>query len=255
MNDIDQATALRDAYRRLAALGTRADQLLARTAERARFDGLLVTQERAGEFSLDEEGAAAERALAAYVEQPTAPEEDELLRYHQDRADVLRELVHEHGETHLAEDLAEAKALASAVMRRQVRVLSFGFGHHGNHLPEDLVPDVLLDLRRHFRDPHVRTDLRGLTGHDEKVRRHVMDTPGIRALLDATAAAVGAFASGPTAAPVTVAVGCAGGRHRSVAVAAALGTWLGGEFSVCVEHLDVHRPVIEAVRTKAVPTV
>lgn len=44
-------------------------------------------------------------------------------------------------------------------------------------------------------------------------------TPGITDLVTALAAAVNAFRSGPTTGPVTVAVGCARGRHRAGAVA------------------------------------
>jgi UPF0042 nucleotide-binding protein len=39
----------------------------------------------------------------------------------------------------------------------------------------------------------------------------------------------------------TVAIGCTGGRHRSVAIAKELGRRLGGAFSVSVRHRDIQR--------------
>ena len=78
--------------------------------------------------------------------------------------------------------------------------------------------DITLDLRKHFRDPHISPELRHLTARDVEVRTAVLTTPGIQALIDATAAAVVAYLSGPSAGPVTVAVFCAGGRHRAPVV-------------------------------------
>lgn len=54
-----------------------------------------------------------------------------------------------------------------------------------------------------------------MSAHDEPVRTTVLGTPGIADLLAASAAAVAAFLAGPSAGPVTVADGCAGGRHRA----------------------------------------
>jgi len=92
-----------------------------------------------------------------------------------------------------------------------VEIVSFGYLHG-----PPPAAHLTLDLRLHFRDPHVDPALREMTAYDEPVRRAVLDTDGIRNLIDATAAAVTAYRSGPSAGPVTVAVGCAGGRHRVV---------------------------------------
>ncbi|WP_373922009.1 hypothetical protein [Streptomyces sp. T12] len=75
---------------------------------------------------------------------------------------------------------------------------------------------MTIDLRHHFRDPHVSPELRYMTADDEPVRTAVLHTPGITDLVDATGTAVAAFASGPSAGAVTVADGCAGGQHRTV---------------------------------------
>lgn len=99
---------------------------------------------------------------------------------------------------------------------------------------------ITLDLRTHFRDPHVNPALRDLTAHDEPVRAAVLGTPGIRALIAAAVAVVGAYQDGPSPAPVTVAVGCAGGRHRAATVAMELGAQVGAT----VQHRDLAKPVI-----------
>ena len=102
-----------------------------------------------------------------------------------------------------------------------VTVKSFGYLHG-----QPPAAHITLDLRHHFRDPHVSPELRHMTADDEPVRLAVLGTPGIVPLIDATAVAVLAYLAGPSAGPVTVAVGCAGGRHRAPTVARALGTVL-----------------------------
>jgi RNase adaptor protein for sRNA GlmZ degradation len=92
-----------------------------------------------------------------------------------------------------------------------VKITSFGYLH-------DAPPQahVTLDLRAHFRDPHVRPELRHMTARDLAVREAVLGTPGIVGLIGATSTQVRAFRAGPTPGPLMVAVGCAGGRRRGV---------------------------------------
>ncbi|MFC9268960.1 ATPase [Streptomyces zhihengii] len=121
-----------------------------------------------------------------------------------------------------------------------VTVVSFGY----LHAP---APDAHLtvDLRHHFRDPHVAPELRHLTAHDQPVRDAVYGTPGIRALIEALAGATVAFTRGPSASPVRVAVGCAGGRHRAATVAMGLQLALADKgIEATVQHRDLHQPVI-----------
>ncbi|MCQ8194644.1 RapZ C-terminal domain-containing protein [Streptomyces rugosispiralis] len=89
--------------------------------------------------------------------------------------------------------------------------------------------DIALRLTRHFRDPHVRADLRELTAHDQVVRDTVMNTPGVRQVLAATALQVQGYLAGPTAAPITVVTQCAGGRHRAATTAMALRAVVAGD--------------------------
>ncbi len=109
----------------------------------------------------------------------------------------------------------------------QITIISFGYLHG-----EPPQAHLTLDLRRHFRDPHVSPELRYLTAEDAPVRAAVMATPGIRDLLAAAVAAVGAYASAPAGdLPVVVATGCAGGRHRAATTAIALHAVFSGDLA------------------------
>ncbi|NUP35992.1 MAG: ATPase [Streptomyces sp.] len=121
-----------------------------------------------------------------------------------------------------------------------VDIVSFGYLHEP--APE---ADVVLDLRRAFRDPHVDPRLRELTGHDRPVQKAVLRTSGVRHLLRATVRQVQAYAEGPSAGRIVIGSGCAGGRHRSVVVAERLARRLRRRgHTVTVIHRDVHRPVV-----------
>ncbi|MFJ5949719.1 ATPase [Streptomyces noursei] len=122
-----------------------------------------------------------------------------------------------------------------------VEIVSFGYLH-------DAPPKahLTIDLREHFRDPHVSPELRYMTAEDEPVRAAVLGTAGIPALVAATAAAVDAFAAGPSAGTVTVADGCAGGRHRAPTFALALAERLtAAGHHVSVHHRDLDKDVVQ----------
>ncbi|MFD5456991.1 RapZ C-terminal domain-containing protein [Streptomyces olivaceus] len=122
-----------------------------------------------------------------------------------------------------------------------VEIVSFGYLHDAPP-----VAHLTIDLRHHFRDPHVSPELRYMTAADEPVRTAVLNTSGITALVDATATAVTAFAAGPSAGTVTVADGCAGGRHRAPTFATALAARLRSDgHQVTVTHRDMARPVVQ----------
>ena len=79
------------------------------------------------------------------------------------------------------------------------------------------------DLTRFLDNPYWVPELRPLDGRDAPVRDHVLGQPAAGALLDGLEATVvpilPAYAErGRT--ELTVAFGCTGGRHRSVALAA-----------------------------------
>ena len=123
--------------------------------------------------------------------------------------------------------------------RLQVTVESFGFKHG---LPLDA--DIVMDLR-FLPNPHWEDSLRPLTGHDPKVRDFVLETAVGSAFVDQFDALLASLvpqyqAEGRTY--LTVALGCTGGRHRSVAVAEELAARLRQRgVPVRTSHRDVSR--------------
>lgn len=128
-----------------------------------------------------------------------------------------------------------------------VSITSFGYLHGDAPAAE-----VVIDLRHHFRDPHVSPELRYLTAEDQAVRDAVWNTPGIQETVAAAAVMVRGFMSGPSAKgkELRVATGCAGGRHRAASVALELQHALdlmGIESEVT--HRDLDKDVVERVVT------
>jgi UPF0042 nucleotide-binding protein len=121
----------------------------------------------------------------------------------------------------------------------RINVISFGYGHAA--APN---ADLIVDTRRLLHDPHIDPAMRQRTGHDDVVRDRVLATPGARAWIYHTAATVHALASA-CGREVTVAVGCVGGRHRSVVIAEEVtGVLRRSGCPVRLEHRDVAKPVI-----------
>ena len=128
---------------------------------------------------------------------------------------------------------------ASADSRLQVSVESFGF-KHGLPLDADMVLDV-----RFLPNPHWVPDLRPLTGHDPKVRDHVLETAAGSDFVDRIDELLASLLpqyEKEGRAYLTVAIGCTGGRHRSVATAEEIAKRLRGRgVAVRVAHRDVAR--------------
>ncbi|HVZ85358.1 MAG TPA: RNase adapter RapZ [Polyangia bacterium] len=119
-----------------------------------------------------------------------------------------------------------------------VTLLSFGF-KHGIPAEADIVLDVRF-LPNPFFVPH----LSALSGEDEQVARFVLDDPDTAAYVDEAERFLrlsvrGFLREGKSYA--TVAIGCTGGRHRSVTLAKELAHRLGGAFSISVRHRDIGR--------------
>ncbi|HKH05341.1 MAG TPA: RNase adapter RapZ [Acidimicrobiales bacterium] len=121
----------------------------------------------------------------------------------------------------------------------QVTLLSFGY-KHGLPLDADLVFDC-----RFLPNPHWVDELRPLTGLDEPVRDYVLRQPPakeflghletmMRQLLPAYVAEGKAY--------LTIAFGCTGGRHRSVAISEEVARRLRRQgFSPAVLHRDADK--------------
>lgn len=121
----------------------------------------------------------------------------------------------------------------------QSRVISFGYKHG---LPLDV--DIVLDCR-FLPNPHWVDELRPLTGLDEPVRRYLLTQDGARDLLakleDLFDLLLPAYVSEGKS-YLTIAFGCTGGRHRSVAIAEAVADILRAKgFTPTVTHRDLNR--------------
>ncbi|MGK2948890.1 MAG: RapZ C-terminal domain-containing protein, partial [Acidimicrobiales bacterium] len=119
----------------------------------------------------------------------------------------------------------------------QTRVVSFGYKHG---LPVDV--DLVLDCR-FLPNPHWVEDLRPQTGLDEPVRRYVLEQEEAGEFLGHLEGLLGLLLPAYVAegkSYLTVAFGCTGGRHRSVAIAEAVAAILRGQG---VEPTVVHRDV------------
>ena len=120
-----------------------------------------------------------------------------------------------------------------------ISLVSFGF-KHGVPFDADLVFDV-----RFLPNPHFVESLRPFDGRHERVRAFVLDDPEskemLRRLEDFLKFVLPCYEREGKA-YLTVAIGCTGGRHRSVTLAEELGRFLTGlGYAPTVVHRDLER--------------
>ncbi|CAN5856019.1 RNase adapter RapZ [soil metagenome] len=123
--------------------------------------------------------------------------------------------------------------------RLRATMVSFGY-KYGIPVDADMVADMRF-LPNPFWDPQ----LRPLSGRDDAVRDSVLGQPDAAAFLDGYEQLLGSLTGGFVREGkrfLTLAIGCTGGRHRSVAMAEALaGRLRGHQISVLVVHRDLGR--------------
>jgi len=118
-------------------------------------------------------------------------------------------------------------------------VMSFGF-KYGIPVDADMVVDA-----RFIPNPYWDPELRELTGQDAAVSSMVLTQDGVRTFIDhvvglATTTSGGYVNEGKRFA--TLAVGCTGGKHRSVAIVERIATTLREQgLSAAVVHRDLGR--------------
>ena len=162
--------------------------------------------------------------------------------------DLLREL---RGEADLVIDTSsrnvhELRAALEAAFGRdggegglRATVMSFGF-KYGLPVDADLVLDV-----RFLPNPHWIPELRPRTGLDPEVSAYVLAQPGAKELLESYGETLRIITAGYRKEGkryVTLAVGCTGGKHRSVAMAEQFAARLSSDgVDTTVVHRDVGR--------------
>ncbi|MCW2543334.1 MAG: hypothetical protein JWM40_886 [Frankiales bacterium] len=169
------------------------------------------------------DGIERERALLGELrEHADLVLDTSVLNVHELRARVASSFAEEGGDTAL-----------------HLTVMSFGY-KYGLPVDADLVVDC-----RFLPNPHWVPELRPRTGQDPEVRDYVLSQPGATEFLDryqdlVTLIADGYLREGKRY--VLLAVGCTGGKHRSVAMSEQLAERLsGGDIDVQVQHRDLGR--------------
>jgi RNase adapter protein RapZ len=173
---------------------------------------------------------------------------------------IARELVQLAPIRDRADTVIDTTGLSASAMRRKVAsemlapgqpgklaVTFASFGHkHGPARDADIVLDV-----RFLPNPHWEADLRPLTGFDRRVIEYVGRDGRLKEFYDHVLPLLEYLLPQYVAegkAHLVVAIGCTGGRHRSVAIAEDLGAHFGddGRFFVEVQHRDVDRAPVRA---------
>ncbi|MGE5539172.1 MAG: RNase adapter RapZ [Gemmatimonas sp.] len=149
-----------------------------------------------------------------------------------------------------ADEIIDTTDLAPPALRRlltsrfgtrrdgtRLSVVSFAY-RRGLPADADLVFDV-----RFLDNPHYDAALRPLTGRDRRVGGRIAKDPGyprfFKTLTDFLAVVLPRFESDGKS-DLTIAIGCTGGRHRSVYVAEQVGRWLAARGrAATVRHRDL----------------
>ena len=184
---------------------------------------------------------------------PLAPEGNVIdgIRREQDLLEVVRER---------ADLQIDTSGLSASMLRRKVAgelletessgrlaVTFTSFGHkHGPPRDADLAFDV-----RFLPNPHYEPDLRPLTGFDERIVEYVGRDGRLEEFYEHVLPLLDYLlpqyvAEGKS--HLVIAIGCTGGRHRSVAIAEHLAAHFrsDGGYFVEVQHRDVERAPIRA---------
>lgn len=157
------------------------------------------------------------------------------LRRHADRIIDTSDLtVHE-----LRDLLTKEFSRGPATRRLTVTLLTFGYKFG---VPYDI--DLLFDVR-FLKNPFFVPELKPLSGDDPRVRTYVLSDPDAVALLaqlESMLKFLIPLYEREQRSYLTIAIGCTGGRHRSVAIAGCLRESLGAiGHDVILKHRDVQK--------------
>lgn len=126
-----------------------------------------------------------------------------------------------------------------AEKRMVINLTSFGYRHG---IPSDA--DIVLDVR-FLPNPYFVEDLKNLDGNVEKVREYVLNWKESRTFLDELYKMMEFLIphyEREGKSYLKIALGCTGGKHRSVVMLNELGRYLSGmKYVVNVSHRDINR--------------
>jgi UPF0042 nucleotide-binding protein len=160
------------------------------------------------------EGTRHRHPLAGALVEENVHRERELLEPIRALADIVLDTT-DLNENDLRRRMAQLFALSSEPSTMQSALISFGY-KHGLPLDADLVLDC-----RFLPNPHWVAELRDLTGLDTPVQEYVLGRPETQEFVERVDGLLDFLlphflAEGKSY--LAIAVGCTGGRHRSVAV-------------------------------------
>lgn len=119
-----------------------------------------------------------------------------------------------------------------------IELMSFGF-KYGLPIDADIVMDV-----RFLPNPYYLPELRNQTGLDEPVYDYVMKQPETEDFYHQFLSLLNTILPGykrEGKTNLTIAIGCTGGQHRSVALSERLGNELGEKYPVHITHRDINK--------------
>jgi UPF0042 nucleotide-binding protein len=133
-----------------------------------------------------------------------------------------------------------AEAFSSNSNALKVNVMSFGF-KYGIPADADMVADA-----RFIPNPHWQDELRSKTGNNKEVSDYVMAQPGVEEFIQNYVSVLKTVLTGYRTENkrfATIAIGCTGGKHRSVAITNRIAQLLAEDpdATISVSHRDLGR--------------
>ncbi|KRN66694.1 hypothetical protein IV80_GL001285 [Pediococcus cellicola] len=138
----------------------------------------------------------------------------------------------------LREQIFEAFGSDGVVGKFHIEVVSFGF-KYGLPIDADIVMDV-----RFLPNPYYIPELKAKSGLDQPVYDYVMNQPVTEKFYNHFISLLRYVMPGyqkEGKSTVTIAIGCTGGQHRSVAIAQRIADDLTSDYTVHVQHRDVKK--------------
>jgi RNase adapter protein RapZ len=184
------------------------------------------------------EGTRHRHPLAGALVEGNILRERELLEPIRASADIILD-TSDLNENDLRRRIAQLFAHAEEPSAMQTSLISFGYKHG---LPLDA--DVVLDCR-FLPNPHWVAELRDLSGLDDRVKAYLWRRPETAEFIDRVAELLRFLlpqflSEGKSY--LAIAIGCTGGRHRSVALVEELASRLRADgYSLSVFHRDIDR--------------